>query len=79
MTYKAEDAGGQVVKGRARGTTQKCRVCGRVVPKDLSVRIHSCICGNIEDRDLNASGNILSVGLHTLETLKKCILEATAL
>lgn len=66
LTYKAEDAGGQVVKGKSRGTTQKCRVCGRVVPKDLSVRIHSCICGNIEDRDLNASGNILSVGLHTL-------------
>ena len=70
LTYKAEEAGGQVVRGKARGTTQKCSSCGKIVPKDLSVRIHECSCGNIEDRDLNASKNILSVGLHTLEVLK---------
>lgn len=70
LTYKAEDAGGQVIKGNPKGTTQKCRVCGKVVPKDLSVRIHKCSCGNIEDRDSNASKNILAVGLHSLADRK---------
>ena len=70
LIYKAEEAGGLVVKGNARGTTQRCSACGKKVPKDLSVRIHECSCGHTEDRDLNASKNILAVGLHSLEALK---------
>lgn len=71
LDYKAEEAGGRVVRGSARGTTQRCSACGKVVLKDLSQRVHACSCGCVEDRDLNASKNILSVGLHTLEVLKK--------
>lgn len=40
-----------------------CSGCGRIVAKDLSVRVHDCpYCGLIIDRDLNASINILAAG-----------------
>jgi len=65
--YKAEWAGRSVVKVDPRNTTQMCSRCGRIVPKDLSVRIHSCPYCHLEiDRDLNASLNILARGLACL-------------
>ena len=65
--YKAEWAGRSVVKVDPRNTTQMCSCCGRIVPKDLSVRIHSCPYCHLEiDRDLNASLNILARGLACL-------------
>ena len=46
-----------------RGTSQICSGCGRVVKKDLSVRVHNCPgCGLIIDRDINAARNILNRG-----------------
>ena len=46
-----------------RGTSQICSGCGRVVKKDLSVRVHNCPgCGLIIDRDINAAKNILNRG-----------------
>ncbi len=57
---KAEEAGGTVVKVAPHFTTQVCSECGVVVPKDLSVRWHSCSgCGAELDRDHNAAINIL--------------------
>ncbi len=57
---KAEEAGGTVVKVAPHFTTQVCSGCGIVVPKDLSVRWHSCLgCGAELDRDHNAALNIL--------------------
>ena len=57
---KAEEAGGTVVKVAPHFTTQVCSGCGVVVPKDLSVRWHSCPdCGTELDRDHNAALNIL--------------------
>ena len=67
IQYKAGDAGRMYVEVNPRGTTQRCSRCQSLVPKDLSVRIHSCpICGLVLDRDLNASFNILSLGLQAL-------------
>ncbi|GAJ02056.1 unnamed protein product, partial [marine sediment metagenome] len=67
IQYKAEDAGRIYVEVNPRGTTQRCSRCQSIVPKDLSVRIHSCpICGLVLDRDLNASFNILALGLQSL-------------
>lgn len=44
----------------AKNTTQLCSSCGTLVPKDLSVRVHSCPhCGLVIDRDVNAAINIL--------------------
>ncbi len=60
-TYKAEEAGVEVELVNPRNTTQMCSSCGAIVPKGLEVRIHNCPhCGLREDRDFNASKNILS-------------------
>ncbi len=57
---KAEEAGCTVVKVSPRNTTQACSGCGSLVPKDLSIRWHSCPeCGCTMDRDENAARNIL--------------------
>lgn len=48
---KAEEAGKSVIQVNPNGTSQTC-VCGYPVPKDLSVRIHSCpSCGLVLNRD----------------------------
>ncbi len=59
VSYKAENAGKYVVKVIAEGTTQDCSICGKTVPKDLKIRIHSCpYCGSVMPRDYNSSLNI---------------------
>ena len=60
---KAEEAGKWAVPVDPRGTSQHCSQCGARVPKDLSVRTHSCpACGLVLGRDLNAARNILALG-----------------
>ncbi|EFH84897.1 putative transposase IS891/IS1136/IS1341 family [Ktedonobacter racemifer DSM 44963] len=57
---KAEEAGGMVMKVAPQQTSQVCSGCGVLVPKDLSVRWHSCsTCGAELDRDENAALNVL--------------------
>jgi len=64
LCYKAEEAGGRVVKVNPRETSQQCSSCGTKVSKDLSVRIHRCpSCGLVLDRDVNAARNILARAL----------------
>jgi len=64
LTYKAERAGGWVVRVEPRGTTNRCSRCGEIVEKPLWVRVHKCPnCGLELDRDLNAARNILRDGL----------------
>jgi putative transposase len=66
-TSKAEEAGRRVVLIDPRNTSKRCSRCGRLVEKDLSVRVHSCpICGLVIDRDENAAINILALGLQCL-------------
>jgi len=63
LTYKAEEAGREVVKVRPHGTSQLCSFCGAKVPKTLAVRVHRCsVCGLVMDRDHNAALNILNCG-----------------
>jgi len=46
LSYKAEEAGRELVKVNPRGTTQKCSQCGEVAPKSLSDRVYKCpSCG----------------------------------
>ena len=62
--YKVERRGGRVILVEPRGTSQKCSGCGKVVPKGLKERTHSCPnCGLVLDRDVNAARNILAAGL----------------
>lgn len=66
LGYKAIKAGVTVVAVNPRNTSQICNCCGVIVPKDLSVRVHSCPhCGFTVDRDVNAALNILGLGRET--------------
>ena len=66
LTYKAESAGGRVVKVDSKDTSQKCSGCG-LKPKEkltLAIRHYRCEhCGFEADRDMNAAMNILQRGL----------------
>jgi len=67
-SYKAEWAGKKVMFVNPKNTSQECSNCGIIVKKDLSVRIHNCICGLSIDRDLNAAINILNRGIKYVPT-----------
>lgn len=61
---KAVEAGCEVINVNPSYTSQICSGCGSVVKKELSDRQHKCnICGLVIGRDLNASINILRVGM----------------
>lgn len=64
LEYKAESAGIPLIAVKPANTTQMCSWCGRLVSKDLSVRVHICPdCGLVLDRDVNAARNILRLAL----------------
>jgi putative transposase len=62
-SYKAERAGGEMVKENAAFSSQDCSSCGERVPKPLSERTHRCKCGLVLHRDHNAAINILNRAL----------------
>jgi putative transposase len=63
LNYKAIEAGVTVVAVNPRNTSQACSGCGRIVLKDLRVRVHLCPdCGLTLDRDVNAARNIFWLG-----------------
>ena len=61
-TYKAENAGREVLFVNPKYTSQVCSGCGTIKKKELSERWHSCECGTELDRDHNAALNILALG-----------------
>ena len=65
-TFKAEEAGRRVVMVDPRNTSKMCSRCGVLTEKKLSDRVHVCTCGLTIDRDLNASFNILRLGLQSV-------------
>jgi len=45
----------------AKGTSQTCHICGNRQKIELKDRVFRCsVCGNVEDRDVNASNNVLN-------------------
>ncbi len=73
---KAEYAGKIVEQVNARNTSQNCSQCGNPVPKNLSLRTHSCpLCGLVLDRDHNAAINILMKSKNTvgITGIKACL------
>ena len=67
LSRKAAEAGREFVEVKPNGTSQLCSRCRLPVPKDLSVRVHSCpYCGLSIERDLNSAFNILALGLQSL-------------
>ena len=66
LDYKAIKAGVTVIAVNPRNTSQQCNGCAEMVPKELSVRVHTCPhCGFTVDRDVNAALNILDLGRET--------------
>lgn len=64
LTYKAEDAGRELIAVPPHYTSQRCSGCGTLVLKSLSVRTHVCpTCGYVADRDVNAARNILNAAI----------------
>ena len=63
-SYKAANAGRNVVKVNPYKTSQICSACLQNCPhKELDERTHICIhCGVVLDRDTNAAINILRLG-----------------
>ena len=60
LSYKAESAGMRVTLVDARNTSRTCSGCGSLKDMPLSERVFRCgICGYQNDRDVNASINIL--------------------
>jgi len=68
VEYKAKKQGKVFLKVPAKGTSQTC-ICGAEVPKDLSVRVHTCPkCGLVENRDVISAKVIELRGLQLLAT-----------
>lgn len=64
IAYKELQSGGELVKVNPAYTSQLCIRCGKIVKKSLSDRTHRCqVCGLVLGRDLNASKNILRIGM----------------
>ncbi|MGI8640329.1 MAG: RNA-guided endonuclease InsQ/TnpB family protein [Pyrinomonadaceae bacterium] len=60
LTYKAENAGRQLIKVNPNGTSQTC-ICGARVEKTLAQRQHTCVqCGYKNHRDIVSAKVILS-------------------
>ena len=62
LTYKAESAGGEVIKVTPRKASRACSGCG-ATSKGLSAKVHCCNCGMVLDRDQNAALNILALAV----------------
>ena len=66
--YKQMNRSHRYVEIPAKNTTQECSACGRPAdsPLTLKDRVYRCSCGHTEDRDVNASRNILGRALKTV-------------
>lgn len=72
LNFKAESAGGKVVKVNPKNTSQVCSNCLNVVPKTLKDRWHFCDSCNLSiDRDTNSAILIKKVGLGVSLTIKR--------
>ena len=63
LSYKAENAGRQLLKVDPNYTSQECPNCHTIEKKQLSERVHRCDCGLTIDRDQAAAMVILGRGL----------------
>ena len=72
LSYKAESAGRQLIKVNPAYTSQTCSNCGNRQKLELSNRTYHCPCCNfLLDRDINASLNILRLGMQSLGSIRR--------
>ncbi|MEH1817322.1 MAG: transposase [Nostoc sp.] len=58
-----------------RGTSINCSSCGERVEKTLAIRVHSCSCGLVIDRDWNSALNLLKRGFALSEVVRASVFE----
>lgn len=64
LEYKAVTSGSKLIKVNPKNTSKTCSRCGTIVDMPLNKRTFNCPnCSFVCHRDLNASFNILKVGL----------------
>jgi len=63
LHHHGQKSGVEIVEVNPAYTSQTCSACGRIEKKELSERMHNCLCGCVLHRDVNAARNILSRGL----------------
>lgn len=64
LTYKAEEAGIEVVLVNPANTSRTCHQCGHVAAANRSAEAFRCRkCGHSAHADTNAARNILRLGL----------------
>jgi putative transposase len=64
LTYKAEEAGREIIAVNPRHTSQTCHSCGHVDPDSRHATNFRCTsCGLVDHADVNAARNILRAGL----------------
>ena len=74
LDFKAAWAGGRVVKINPAYTSQTCSRCGNRYKLKLSERIFHCPVCNLQlNRDVNASINILGLGLQSIGFAKEAV------
>lgn len=59
LAYKAELAGKKVIEIDESYTSRECYACGKLHDMPLWVRVMSCDCGNVIERDRNSSVSIM--------------------
>jgi putative transposase len=64
ITYKAADAGRELIAVNPRHTSQTCHACGHVDAENRHATQFRCTsCGHVDHADINAARNILRAGL----------------
>jgi len=72
LTFKAASASRLIIRVNPKNTSQMCSQCGKIVKKELSVRVHNCPHCNLEiDRDFNSALNLLKLGSSYQHPLSK--------
>lgn len=62
----------KVIEVNPRNTSKTCNRCGRIHEMPLWKRTMECECGNVDDRDVNASKNIHCLGQAILHEGVEC-------
>ncbi len=63
LVYKAERAGGEVIRVNPKNTSNCCSRCQQMTPSRIGDDFCCAQCGHTMDRDWNAALNILSRGV----------------
>ena len=63
LSYKAERAGGKVIRVNPKNTSNLCSRCRRITQSNIGDDFHCAHCGHVSDRDHNAALNILGRGI----------------